>query len=241
MKRKYIILLMLPVVLVMFALQSCNPKDNGYYVVYHAFTQATDVAPLDKAVLHLPVGTTTVDLTWASTNKDGDSPLANVYFGTSATPPLYKADSPGLKLTVPVVVGTTYYWSITMVDAHGVYTYGPVWSFYVYDPVTIFTGSFKADEPAEAYSYTVSFVKTGANTIQTSNYWNSGWAATFTLDFTKNTYTMASTIWTASYSGIESGTIDQTTGKMVGNYSIFYNGSSAPPNGEVGVHTYTRQ
>ena len=248
MKRKYIILLMLPVVLVMFALQSCNKKDNGYYVVYHAFTQATLVAPLDASVDTLALGATTVDLSWASTNKDGDPVLDNVYFGTTPTPPLYKAGNTALKLTVPILPGLTYYWSVTMIDSHGVYTYGPVWSFTIYDPIAKFTGVYTVDEPAEGWTYVIDLTKLTETTIQlgqgtgpvaASNMagWWASWVATFTLDLTANTYSMPRTTFTSGYEGQESGTINQTTGTLTGTYTVWLNGVI----NEQGTHTYTKQ
>ena len=236
MKRKYIILLMLPVVLVIFALQSCNPKTNGYYVVFHAFTQATLVAPLDAIMDTLPSGATTVDLSWASTNKDGDPVLDNVYFGTTPTPPLYKAGNTALKLTVPIAPGLTYYWSVTMIDSHGVMTYGPVWSFTVYDPVSIFIGAYTVDEPAEGWTYTVHLSKISETALGIDLYWAS-WPAVFNIDLTANTYSMAKTSFGGGYEGQESGTIDQKTGTLKGTYTIWQNGAII----EQGPHTYTKQ
>ncbi len=233
MKRKNIILVMLVVLSSIFALQSCK-KDNTTFTIYNAFTEPTVTAPLDGATIKITGST--VDLKWATTNKDGASPIADVYFGTNSKPALYKAGATGLSLTVPVVLGATYYWHVTMKDAHGVMTYSPTWSFTIFEPVAIFVGDFNCDEPAEDYSYDVSFVKGDATSVITDNYWNSGWTATFTLDFTKLTYSMPLTTW-SNYSAIESGTINATTGKMVGNYTVYYKGRSI----ETGVHTYTKK
>ncbi len=259
MKRKYIILLMLPVVLVIFALQSCNPKTNGYYVVFHAFTQPTLVAPLDASVDTLPAGTTTVDLSWTSANKDGDPVLNNVYFGTTAPPnsqpsssyyqPLYKAGNTALNLkAVPVLPGLTYYWTVTMIDSHGVLTYGPVWSFTIFDAITVFTGVYLVDEPAEGWTYVIDLSKLTETTIQlgpgtgpvaASNMagWWASWKATFTLDLMANTYSMPRTNFGGGYEGQESGTIDQKTGTLTGTYTVWSNGAII----EQGPHTYTKQ
>ena len=239
MKRKYIILLMLPVVLVIFALQSCNPKTNGYFVVFHAFTQATLVAPLDGIMDTLPAGTTTVDLSWTATNKDGDPILDNVYFGTTTNPPppLYKAGNTALNLkAVPVLPGMTYYWSVTMIDSHGVMTYGPVWSFSIYDPVSIFVSAYTVDEPAEGWTYTVHLSKISETALGIDLYWAS-WPAVFNIDLTANTYSMAKTSFGGGYEGQESGTIDQKTGTLKGTYTIWQNGAII----EQGPHTYTKQ
>jgi len=232
MKKNFILYAILPVILGVFAMQSCT-KDDTTFSVHHAFTEASVAAPVDGSLIK-PTGTT-VDLKWASTNADGDAVVADVYFGTSAVPPLYKAANNALTLNVPVEKGQTYYWHVTMKDKNGVVTYGPTWSFTIFEPIGIFVGDFTCDEPAEDYSYDISFAKSSDNTLLTGNYWNSGWAGTFTLDFTKNTYSMPLTTW-GNYSAIESGTIDPATGKMVGNYTVYYKGGSI----EVGVHTYTK-
>lgn len=223
--------------MVVFAFQSCTKEEEPTPQIFNSFTEPTVTAPLDAATIK--ISGTTVDLKWASTDADGDAVLCDVYFGTEAAPKLYKAGHNALSLTVPVELGKTYYWKVTMKDANGVMTYGPVWSFTVFEPIGIFVGDYNADEPAEDYSYDISFTKADATTLATDNYWNSGWKATFTLDFTNNTYTlvMPSATWSGVYSGTESGTIDPKTGTMVGNYTIFKNGVSV----EEGVHTYTKK
>jgi len=238
MKRKILIFAILPILMALFALQSCTPSDESNAVIYGAFTEPTVVAPLDAA--SLKITGTTVELKWATTDADGDAPKADVYFGTAEEPGLYKAAHNALSLTVPVELGLTYYWHVTMKDANGVLTYGPTWSFTIFEPIGIFVGDFNCDEPAEDYSYDVSFVKTSPTTLLTDNYWNSGWEATFTLDFTKNTYSMPNTTWTSGYSGIESGTIDPKTGTMVGNYTIWRTKAGVTSIIEEGVHTYTK-
>ena len=234
MKRRNLILAILPILLSMVVFQGCK-KDNTTFKIYQSFTTPTITAPVNASTVKITG--TTVDLKWVSADQDGDTPTATVYFGTSSVgTPVYKTGVTGNTLTVPVEVGKTYYWKVTMVDANKVMTYGPMWSFYVFDPIAIFTGTFKADEPAEAYSYDVTFAKVTNSTIITHNYWNSGWDATFTLNLTANTYAMPLTTW-GNYSAIESGTINQTTGTMVGNYTIYYKGGVE----EVGVHTYTKK
>jgi len=234
MKRKNIILAMLPIILAIFALQSCTKEDNTTFTIYNAFTTPSVVTPLDGSLLKLTG--TTVDLKWATTNADNDAPLADVYFGTSATPPLYKAGVGALLLNVPVVQGLTYYWKVVMKDAHGVMTTSSIWSFTVFEPIGIFVGSFLVDEPAEAWTYTIKLSKASPTTLNIDQYWAS-WAAVFTLDFTANTYTMAKTNFGGGYEGQESGTIDPATGKLVGTYTIWQNGKVI----ETGPHTYTKK
>lgn len=215
-------------------MQSCKKEVSAPPKVYFAFSDPVIVSPANEATVK--ISGTTVDLKWESTSADGIAPLADVYFGTSPSPALFKADNAALTLTVTVELGKTYYWHVTMKDIHGITSTSPTWSFTVFEPIGIFVGDFNADEPAESYSYDVSFYKVDATTLATDNYWNSGWTAEFTMNFTNNTYTMPLTQFTASWSAIESGTIDPETGTMVGNYIIYYKGSNV----EEGVHTYTK-
>jgi len=101
MKRKNFIAAMLPVLFGLFALQSCT-KEEGSFTIYNAFTVPTAGAPLDAAQIY-PTGTT-VDLKWVTTDKDGDTPKADVYFGTDAKPALVKSGVAALTYTVPVVL-----------------------------------------------------------------------------------------------------------------------------------------
>ncbi len=234
MKRINLNLAILPILLAVFVLQSCTKESVTGFKKYAAFTEPTVVAPLDAS--SNKITTTTIDLKWATTDADGDSPVADVYFGTESTPPLYKAGNVGLTLNVPVVEGKTYYWKVTMKDANGVVTYGPTWSFTIFEPIGIFVGSYNCDEPAEAYSYPVAFSKLTATTLKCSAWWNS-WPATFTLNFTANTYTMVKTNFGGGWEGQESGTITPATGKMVGTYTVWLNGGIE----EVGTHTYTKK
>ncbi|MGD0754297.1 MAG: hypothetical protein ABR927_04470 [Bacteroidales bacterium] len=235
MKRKIIYFVTLLTILGLVTIQSCKKAAPVGFGIHHVFTAPVAVAPANDSTI--TISGTTVDLTWASTNPDGDPVFANVYFGTSSTPPLYKSGATALTLTVSVELGQTYYWHVTMIDANNQMTAGPTWNFTVFEPIAIFVGDFTADEPAEAYTYPISFAKSSPTTLLTDNYWNSGWAATFTLDFTAKTYSMPLTTWAGGYSAIESGTIDPKTGTMTGNYTIYHPAGVAI---ETGVHTYTK-
>ncbi|MGD0582916.1 MAG: hypothetical protein ABR974_08225 [Bacteroidales bacterium] len=238
MKRKIIFFVMVPVLAGLISFQSCK-KESVPFTVHYAFTTPAVVAPGNDSTIHLANGVTTVDLSWTSTNQSGDPVKADVYFGTSSKPPLYVAGSTSLSVTgVPVIPGITYYWYVKMTDANGKTTTGPTWNFTIYDPIAIFTGSYNADEPAESYSYTVTFAKVDETHIITANYWNSGWNATFTMNLTTNTYVLPLTTFATGahiWTGEESGTINQTTGEMVGTYTIYEDGVSV----ETGTHTYT--
>jgi len=214
-------------------LQSCY-KDGTILATHFSFTAPTLVAPVDAATLHL--SGTTVDLKWGSTNESGDAIKADVYFGTSDTPPLYKSNHNALILNVPVVQGQTYFWYVVMKDKNGIPTTSSTWSFTVFEPIGIFVGAYTVDEPAEGWTYPVNLSKVNATTLKIDQYWAS-WPSNFTLDFTANTYTMPLVDFGGGYSAIESGTIDPATGTLVGTYTIYH---PAGVSIETGTHTYTK-
>jgi hypothetical protein len=245
MKIKSLIAAVLPVLFGFLALQSCT-KEEGSITIYQSFTTPTVTAPLDAATVKITG--TTVDLKWVSTDQDGDSPIADVYFGTDPKPGLYKAANAGTTLTVPVTVGLTYYWKVTMKDKNGVMTYGPTWSFTIYDPMSILVGTYNVDEPAEGWSYIITTFKGGATALTVGtgkasvtpgagDGWWASWIATFNINFTTNTYDMPKTNFGGGYEGQESGTINTTTGQMIGNYTVWSGGKVI----ETGKHTYTKK
>ena len=71
------------------------------------------------------------DLSWSGGDPDlGDMVTYDVYFGTSATPPLVSSNQlettydPGI-----LTYSTKYDWQIVATDNHGVSTTGPLWDF----------------------------------------------------------------------------------------------------------------
>lgn len=182
MKRRNLIFAILPLLMVVFALQSCTKDDNASLVtIYGAFTEPTAVAPLDAA--NIKITGTTVELKWATTDKDGDAPKCDVYFDTKDGSTVYKANHNALSLSVPVAEGSTYYWKVKMTDANGVMTYSPVFSFSVlvnYD-IANFVGLFDCNEPGYAH-YNVNLTKINATTISNDNFWDSGWAVQYVFN-----------------------------------------------------------
>lgn len=244
MKRRNLIFAILPLLLAVFAFQSCKEDDDSTVKVFGAFTDPTVVAPADGELLKNAGNT--IDLKWATTDADGDPILADVYFGNSDKPALYKAGYNALSLNVPVEPGETYTWYVVLTDANGVKTTSQKWSFTIFEPIGIFVGNYNVDEPAEDWNYDVSFIKLSPNTLQIGNgafkydgYWAS-WTAVYTLDFTNNTYSMPKTTFSGGYAGMESGTIDPATGTMVGNYTIWQTKAGVEKVIEEGVHTYTK-
>jgi hypothetical protein len=180
MKRKNLIYAILPLLLAVFVLQSCK-EEEPIPQVFYAFTEPTAVSPLDGTLIKITG--TTAELKWASTDADGDAPVADVYFGEAANPPLFKAANAGLAITVPLTEGKTYYWKITMYDANKVMTYGPIWHFSVavaYD-ITNFVGVFDCNEPGYGH-YNCNFTKVSATTVSSDNFWDSGWAVSYVFD-----------------------------------------------------------
>jgi hypothetical protein len=181
----------------------------------------------------------TATLSWNATDPE-DDPLTFDLFLDQANPPVVVAAT-GLEaaeyvITTALSANTLYYRKVVAHDPYGGVSESPLWKFTTGAlPIATFTGNYNADEPAEAYSYTVSFTMVNGTTINTGNYWNSGWSADFTIDLTKLTYNMPLTVWGA-YSGIESGIVDPATGTMTGTYTIWHNTTII----EQGVHTYTK-
>jgi hypothetical protein len=233
MKRKLIFFVMLIAFAGLATLQSCY-KDGTIYATHNTFTDPALVAPVDASTLHITG--TTVDLKWTSTSPDGDPIKADVYFGNSDDPDLYKANNTALTLTVPVVLGQTYHWYVVMKDKNGIPTTSATWSFTVFEPIGIFVGAYTVDEPAEGWTYPVNFTKFSDNVLKIDQYWAS-WPSYFTLDFTANTYTMPLVDFGGGYSAIESGTINPATGTLVGTYTIYH---PAGVSIETGTHTYTK-
>jgi hypothetical protein len=178
-------------------------------------------------------------ITWAATDPEGDALTYDLYLGKTATPGIYSAGlaDPTFAVSTTLTATTDYYWQIVVHDPYGGTSTGPVWKFTTGAlPISKFTGAYTADEPAEAYNYPISFTFATAATIKTTNYWNSTWPATFTLDLTKLTYTMSAYTFSAGWTGIESGIIDPATGTMTGTYTLWKNNVIQ----EQGVHTYTK-
>lgn len=184
-------------------------------------------------------------LTWTAEDAEGDDLTYDVYLGTTNTPGLATSGLTAATYSPAMLPTTTYYWKVVAKDSHGASSTSAVGSFTTgaksLDPLTIFTGDFKADEPAEAYNYDVTFKIGTASSVTTDNYWNSGWAAVFTIDLAKLTYSMPSTTWSSGYFGIESGIVDAKTGTMTGTYTIWQTKAGVTSIIEQGVHTYTKK
>ncbi len=78
------------------------------------------------------------DLSWTGGDPDpGDTVTYDVYFGTSATPPLVSPGQTGTSYNLGTLsYNTKYYWKIIAEDNHGASTTGPVWDFTTAPPNT---------------------------------------------------------------------------------------------------------
>jgi len=204
------------------------------FYINSAPTVPSLTAPAANAIKVSVVGA----LSWASTDAEGDALSYDVYLGTTATPGVVATDLTSATFSPTMVANTLYYWKVIAKDSHGATASSAVGSFTTgAEPIMTYTGNYLADEPAEAYSYDVTFTKASSTTVKTVNYWNSGWTATFTIDVTKNSFTMSSYTFSANWTGVESGVISPATGKMTGYYSLWYKGVLQ----EEGIHTYTKK
>ncbi|NVO19123.1 MAG: hypothetical protein HXX13_05450 [Bacteroidetes bacterium] len=190
--------------------------------------------PADNAVDFAVDGT----LAWDASDPEGDDLTFDVYLSTTNPPVAVATGLTAFSYAPAMEPSTKYFWKVVAKDSHGKSTSSAIQSFTTgLAPIMTYTGNYLADEPAENYSYDVTFVNASATSVSTDNYWNSGWTAVFEIDFTNLTYTMPYTEFSSGYAAIESGIVDPTTGKMTGTYTIWHNGVNA----EQGVHTYTKK
>jgi len=183
----------------------------------------------------------TATLTWAATDPESFALSYDLLLGTAATPVV----KVGIGLTtasytVPTALSanTVYYWQVIAKDGYGGNTTGPIWKFTTGPlPINTFVGNYSVAEPAEGWSYPISFTLNSTTSIKTTNYWASGWTAIFNIDLNAQTYSMPLTTFSGGYSAVETGVINKTTGKMTGEYTIWSGTSVA----ETGLHTYTHQ
>jgi hypothetical protein len=131
MKRKILFFVMMIALIGLFTMQSCNEEMTSF-TEYNSFTDPVVLAPADGAFV--TVSGTTVELSWQSTDADGDTPEWEVYFGTAPNPPLVASGVSTTSYTVDVTKGNEYYWRVIITDNHGVITRSPIWSFSVVDP-----------------------------------------------------------------------------------------------------------
>lgn len=234
MKRKSLILALLPVLFGLIALQSCT-KEEGSFTVYASFTEPKATAPLDAAQIY--VTGTTVDLKWVTVDADGDTPKADVYFSTDEAPALLKAGVAALTYTVPVSTGKTYYWRVVMTDANNVKVSSPVFSFttLVKFDMKNMVGLFDCLEPGYGH-YNCNFTSVNATTVLNDNFWDSGWKVqyVFNADGTKIDIVP---ITISGYSITGTGSFNKMTGQWSTHYIVMQGTKLIDDN----THTFTKK
>ena len=175
-------------------------------------------------------------LVWTSSDAEGDAIKYDVYLGTTTTPALVATGLTAATYSPTMVASTKYYWKVVATDSHGYASTSAIYSFTTgLEPVMKFVGLFDCDEPGYKH-YDVTFKKVDATTIEANNWWDSGWKVQLTLNFTANSL-IIKTFIDGVYIVTGSGTINQTTGKMVENYIVTKSGAINDQN----VHTYVKK
>ncbi|PTR01538.1 hypothetical protein C8P68_101772 [Mucilaginibacter yixingensis] len=88
----------------------------GLGIVYYAPFPADAVSP----EYGVTVSGQTTNLIWKGTSTDNNIVGYDVYFGTIASPPLFKSNVTDVFLNnIPLSTGTLYYWRIVTKDANG--------------------------------------------------------------------------------------------------------------------------
>lgn len=92
----------------------------------HAPSSPSSPFPANSEV-DLPL---TVSLIWKCSDVDKDALTYDVFFGTSASPPLVKLRNTSPVYRLPALeFGTDYYWKIIAYDGKGGISEGPLWTF----------------------------------------------------------------------------------------------------------------
>jgi hypothetical protein len=137
MKRKILFFVMMLTLTGLFTMQSCKKETTGSFKAYGSFTDPVLLAPVNSA--YVTVSGTTIDLKWESTDSESDPNNWDVYFGTSATPPLVKSGNTTQTYTATIAKGKEYFWHVVGTDANGIPTRSATWSFKVIDPAATLT------------------------------------------------------------------------------------------------------
>lgn len=234
MKRKILFSALLPVLFGLIALQSCT-KEEGSFTVYASFTEPKATAPLDAAQIYATG--TTVDLKWATVDADGDTPKADVYFGTDHNPPLLKAGLAALTYTVPVVNGKTYYWKVVMTDANNVKVSSPEFSFttLVKFDMNNMVGKFDCNEPGYGH-YNCNFTKVNATTSLNDNFWDSGYKVQYVFNADGSKIDIVP-VTIDGYAITGTGSFD----KMTGQWSVHYIVKQGAKVVDDNTHTFTKK
>ncbi|NQU05884.1 MAG: leucine-rich repeat domain-containing protein [Calditrichaeota bacterium] len=99
-----------------------------------ASSEPSNPEPADGTIIDAMYAT----LTWSCSDPEGDALLYDVYFGTSASPPLVSSgQSYTIYPTDVLELNTTYYWKIVVDDGHEHFIESELWSFTIAEDVAI--------------------------------------------------------------------------------------------------------
>jgi len=244
---KRILLAIIPLLMVAISFNSCTTEEASMVVTKNTFSIPEATAPLNHAKI---APTTTTMLKWAS--KGGAAVKWDVYFGTSESPDLLKAGHTTQEISVTVAEGKTYYWYVENVDAEGIVTTSPVFTFDVdvTPPAKIvyniddFVGAYKVTEGT--YVYNVNLTKVDAKTLRNDNFWDMGavplWVQDYVFDdyghvtMTPSTYRATPTA-TTMYSVTGAGTYNVATKTISVDYEVLKKVYTLKNDGTVSVVT----
>ena len=71
-----------------------------------------------------------IDLTWNTTDEDGDPLIYDLYFGTDENPPMHLEGYEKTVYSISIEAGNSYYWKIVSKDNKGGVSIGPIWNFF---------------------------------------------------------------------------------------------------------------
>ncbi|MFZ4582339.1 MAG: hypothetical protein ACOYM7_06775 [Paludibacter sp.] len=244
---KKILLAIIPLLMVAISFNSCTTEEATMIATKNTFSIPEATAPLNHAKI---APTTTTTLKWAS--KGGAAVKWDVYFGTSDSPDLLKADHTTQEISVTVAEGKTYYWYVENVDAEGIVTTSPLFTFdvavtpipkVVYN-IDDFVGAYKVTEGT--YVYNVNLTKVDAKTLRNDNFWDMGavplWVQDYVFDdyghvtMTPSTYRATATA-TTMYSVTGAGTYNVATKTISVDYEVLKKVYTLKIDGTVSVVT----
>jgi len=118
-----------------------------------------------------------ISLSWTGGDPDGDTVKYDLYFGTSATPPLYSSNITSTSYNKGGLVSyTTYYWKIVAKDGFNSVS-GPVWKFTT-GPYTLVDEDFESRSLGTPVLPWATYESYGS-TAEITNYGHPGRALTF--------------------------------------------------------------
>lgn len=194
MKRNNKILIGVISLFAVFAIQSCS-EDNATIEIKSTFSTPKAVFPQNESKVN---ATNSVELKWEATGSTDNK--WTLYFGEDDSDlPKIAENITAQSYTVTVEEGHTYYWYVKYVDPNNVITKSPTFSFTVKVNFSVdnFVGAYNCDEPSYGV-YDVNLTKINSTTIESDNFWDSGWVVQYEFDDLGNVKIIESTIEVSS-------------------------------------------